>query len=99
MVLLSITPDIRPSNTKPICDMVEKASMRLMLVCATAARLPTSNEAIASSISICCQSSASGSIPSTSKRIRIAKAASLGAPPISSVTAVGAPWYTSGIHM
>ncbi|MNY52433.1 hypothetical protein D3C86_1881020 [compost metagenome] len=29
----------------------------------------------------------------------MANAASLGAPPIMSVTAVGAPWYTSGTHM
>ena len=31
-------------------------------------------------------------MPSTSRRMVIANAASLGAPPISSVTAVGAPW-------
>ena len=31
-------------------------------------------------------------MPSTSSRIVIANAANLGAPPISSVTAVGAPW-------
>ena len=73
--------------------------MRLRLVCAMAARLPTSNEPIASTASICCQSMAKGSKPSTSNRIVMAKAASLGALPIIKVTAVGAPWYTSGIHM
>jgi hypothetical protein len=66
--------------------------MRLRLVCAMAARLPTSNEPMASRPSICCQSIASGSRPSTSRRMQMANAASLGAPPIISVTAVGAPW-------
>ena len=66
--------------------------MRFRLVCAMAARLPTSSEPTASTISICCQSTASPDMPSTSSRMVMAKAASLGAPPISSVTAVGAPW-------
>ena len=79
--------------------MVEKANMRLRLVCAIAARLPTNSEPMESTISICCQSGASGNMPSTSRRMTMANAASLGAPPMSRVTAVGAPWYTSGIHM
>jgi hypothetical protein len=57
-----------------------------------AARLPTTSEPTASTISICCQSMASASMPSTSSRIVMAKAANFGAPPIISVTAVGAPW-------
>ena len=73
-------------------EIVEKANIRLRLVCATAARLPINKEPIASKTNICCQSSASGNKPSTSKRMHIAKAASCGAPPIISVTAVGAPW-------
>ena len=72
--------------------MVEKASIRFRLVCAMAAKLPTNNEPTAKIISICCQSKANGNIPSTNKRITIAKAASLGAPPIIRVTEVGAPW-------
>ena len=47
-----------------------------------AARLPISSEPIASTISICCQSMASGSRPSTSRRMVMAKAASSGALPI-----------------
>ena len=50
-------------------------------------------------ISIGCQSAARPCRPSTSRRSVIAKAASLGAPPRISVTAVGEPWYTSGTHM
>ena len=64
-----------------------------------AAKLPMSKEPTAMMPSICCQSIASGNKPSTSKRIMMANAASLGAPPIIRVMAVGAPWYTSGIHM
>ena len=86
-----MTPPIKPSSMNPICAMVENASMRLRLVCAIAARLPMTSEATASTVSICCQSMASGSNPSTSKRITIPKAASLGAPPIIKVMAVGAP--------
>ena len=72
--------------------MVEKANMRFRLLWAMAARLPSASEATASTISICCQSSASGNMPSTNRRMQMANAASLGAPPIISVTVVGAPW-------
>ena len=66
--------------------------MRLRLVWAIADKLPINNDKTASTSSICCQSMAMGNMPSTSKRIIKAKAASLGAPAIISVTAVGAPW-------
>ena len=66
--------------------------MRLILVCAIAARLPRAIEPTDSTTSICCQSTAIPSMPSTKSRMVIANAASLGAPAISSVTAVGAPW-------
>ena len=66
--------------------------MRLRLVWAMADKLPISRDAIASTPSICCQSKAKGSRPSTNKRMTIANAASFGAPATSKVTAVGAPW-------
>ena len=72
--------------------MVENANMRLRLVCAMAERLPMSRVTTAKTINICCQSMAKGNKPSTSKRIIMAKAANLGAPPIIRVIAVGAPW-------
>ena len=96
---VATTPASKPSSMKPIWAMVEKASMRFRLVWAMAARLPISSEATDSTASICCQSTAKGARPSTSRRITMANAASLGAPPIIRVTAVGAPWYTSGTHM
>ena len=77
---------------KPIWAIVEYASIRFRFVCAIAARLPSSIDASESSTSICCQSIARPIIPSTRRRIVIAKAASLGAPPTSSVIDVGAPW-------
>ncbi len=75
-----------------MCEMVEYASIRFRLVCTMAVRLPIASEATASTTSITCQSTASGSRPSTSRRSAMAKAASFGAPAISSVTAVGEPW-------
>ena len=66
--------------------------MRFRLVCAMAAKLPTSNEAMAKRANICCQSMAIGNKPSTNKRMVMANAANLGAPAIMRVAAVGAPW-------
>ena len=57
-----------------------------------AARLPSVIDTTDSTISICCQSVARPDRPSTRMRKVMPNAASLGAPEISSVTAVGAPW-------
>src|SRR3989338_3325302 len=73
--------------------------MRLRLVCAIAVMLPSAIEAMARMISMPDQCCTSGCSPSTRMRATNAKAASLGAEPISMVIAVGAPWYTSGTHM
>ena len=85
------TPDSMASSMKPICAIVENASMRFRLVCAIAVRLPITSEPTASTTSICCQSTASGSSPSTSSRNAMAKAASLGTEPMNAATGVGAP--------
>lgn len=87
----SITPLTRPSSMKPMCEMVEYASMRFTLVCAMATTLPSAIDRMASSMSIFCHSTASVGRPLTSRRIAMAKPASLGAEPMSSVMAVGAP--------
>ncbi len=65
--------------------------MRLMLVCAIAARLPMPIESTAMITSICCQSNARSIRPLTSIRTAIANAASFGAAPMKSVIALGAP--------
>ena len=84
---------------KPICAMVEYASMRFRFVWAMAARLPSTIEATDRNTIICCHSRPRPIMPSTSSRIVMANAASFGAAPIISVTPVGEPWYTSGTHM
>ena len=76
---------------KPICAMVEYANMRFKLVCAIAVRLPMASEAIAKTINMFCQSNAITKRPSTSRRINMANAASLGAPLISKVEMEGEP--------
>ena len=65
--------------------------MRLRLVCAIAAKLPTAIDSTERMISIACQSAEATIRPLTSMRMTMAKAASLGALPMNSVTAVGAP--------
>ena len=73
--------------------------MRLMLDCAIATTLPRiidSNDRISS---MPCQSNAVADNEPTRRRIMNANAASLGAAPMNRVTGVGAPSYTSGIHM
>ena len=73
--------------------------MRLMLVCAMAITLPSTIDSSESTISMPCQSNSQPCSATPSRRSMNANAASFGAVPISSVTAVGAPWYTSGTHM
>ena len=65
--------------------------MRLMFCCAIAARLPSTIDAPATSISMTCHSAAISNSAQISRRTAIANAASLGAVAIKSVTAVGAP--------
>ena len=79
--------------------IVEYASIRLMLVCEMAIRLPSTIDSTHRMISIPCQSIAVPCSAPESMRSVIANAAIFGAVPISSVIAVGAPSYTSGTHM
>ncbi len=77
---------------KPTCEIVEYASMRLMLACAIATTLPTAIESAASTTSMSCQASTAPPRPSASTRIASANEAILGAEPTNRVTGVGAPW-------
>jgi len=77
---------------KPTCEMVEYASIRLMLVWAMPRHCQVASEAPASSTSICCQSAVQHAQPVPEQPHRQAKAAILGALPSSRVTGVGAPW-------
>ena len=86
-------------SMKPMFAIVEYASMRLMFVCAMATTLPRTIDSSDRISSMPCQSKAIADSAPTSRRIMNANAASLGAAPMNSVIGVGAPSYTSGIHM
>ena len=73
--------------------------MRLMLVCAIAMMLPTAMESTEITTSIWLQSAWEPASASGNRRMRSAKAASFDAVPMNTVTHVGDPSYTSGIHM
>src|SRR5690348_4152973 len=73
--------------------------MRLRLLCAIAAMLPIASDSTAMAGSMIRQSGAIVPMPSCNRRKAIAKAASLGAELMNATTGVGAPSYTSGIHM
>ena len=57
------------------------------------------NDKTAKIINIGCQLIDTAFIPSIKRRKVIANAAIFGAAPMVKVTAVGAPWYTSGTHI
>ena len=59
-------------------EIVEYASIRLMLVCAIATTLPRAIDNTAATASISCQISIQSPSPEKSSRNRIAKAASFG---------------------
>ncbi len=82
-----------------MCEMVEYASMRLILVCAMATIVPIAIESTDSTTSIWLQSACEPARASGSSRMASANAASFDAVPMKTVTQVGDPSYTSGIHM
>ncbi len=77
---------------KPTCEIVEYASMRLMLVCAIATTLPTMIDSTATIVIMSCQPVAcTAPRPSASSRNASANEPSFGAAARNSVTGVGAP--------
>src|ERR1700686_3169301 len=73
--------------------------MRLMLLWAMATMLPMAIDSTASTTSIWLQSPCEPAKASGSKRMASANAASFEAVPMNTVTLVGEPSYTSGIHI
>src|ERR1041385_3475131 len=73
--------------------------MRLMLVCQSAAKLPTHIEARATPHNRGVQRLAMGSKAVTKMRRKTANAAALGPAERKAETGVGAPWYTSGAQI
>ena len=90
------TPDIKANKIKPICEMVEYANIRLILVCIIAAKLPSRSEATAKIANICIQPlwpSAPAWLPKAIPKIRKENttAAIFGMVPTKVAVEVGAP--------
>src|SRR5439155_12163252 len=79
--------------------MLEYASMRLTLDCATPTTVPTIIVAAAISERTVLQSSRSGTSAAMNTRANAANAAALTPVDMNPVTAGGAPSYASGVHM
>src|SRR4030042_704150 len=90
---------VMPMSTNPAWAMLEYASIRLMSVCAIANTLPTTIETAARTHSTGVQSQPSGWNATLNTRMNAANAATLRPADMKAVTAVGAPWYTSGVHI
>ncbi len=83
----------------PACATPEYASSRFKLDCAIAIRLPTIMLVAATKASSTCHSGERWGRPPAKTRTIIAKAAALVPTDMNAVTGIGAPWYTSGVHM
>src|SRR5580698_7532007 len=79
--------------------MVEYANIRFKLAWAIATMLPMAIDSTESTTSIWLQSDWEAPSASGSSRMASANAASFDAVPMNTVTQVGDPSYTSGIHM
>src|SRR6476619_2319364 len=84
---------------KPACEMDEYASRRLTLRCARAARLPITSEITASTAIAIDQISDCSGNAVTRIRSVTTRATAFVAADMKAVTGVGAPSYTSGVHM
>src|SRR5215831_16230648 len=79
--------------------MLEYASMRLMLACATPTTVPTIIVAAATTQTMPLQLGRSGSNAARKTRTKAANAAAFTPVDMNPVTAGGAPSYASGVHM
>src|SRR6267378_8286940 len=70
-----------------------------MLDCVIAVRLPTTMLVAATKASSACHSGARWGSPPAKTRMIMANAAALVPTDMKAVTGMGAPWYTSGVHM
>src|SRR5258707_12450804 len=83
-----------PSKIYPTCEIEEYASMRLILVCVMAAKLPTVSERIATPGTGISQSRRTGQKTDANNRSSSAKLAVFDATQIEGVTCVGVPSIT-----
>src|SRR6266516_1316380 len=88
-----------PISRYPAWAIDEYAGMRLWSVCTTARTAPTSMVSTATAAIAGRQSSTSPPSAPAKTRRKTAKPAALVPAAMKAVTGVGAPWYTSGVHM
>src|SRR5437762_8698105 len=84
---------------KPACEMDEYASMRFTVRCTSAAKLPITSEQTAITASATVQRCAFAGKAVVRIRRATTSATGLVAADMNAVTGVGAPSYTSGVHM
>ena len=83
----------------PACPIELYASIRFRLRCASATRFPTTIVIAANHQTISVHTTVTGPSASSSTRSIAANAAALTAAAMNAVMGVGAPSYTSGVHM
>src|SRR5215467_8604240 len=86
-------------SMKPAWEMDEYARSRLRSRCASAARFPQASEMQAMTAIATVHMSSSPGKAVFRIRTSATNAAALVAADMNAVTEVGAPWYTSGVHM
>ena len=86
-------------SRKPACETDEYASSRFTSRWAIAAKLPIASEQTASTATATDQISACSGNAVTRIRSMSTRPAIFVAADMKAVTVVGAPWYTSGVHM
>src|SRR5688572_20994830 len=89
----------RPTSRYPPCAMLEYASMRFRLLCATPTTVPRIIVAAATQATSGAQSVLKGSNAERNTRVKAANAATLTPVDMNPVTMAGAPSYASGVHM
>src|SRR5262245_66590819 len=86
-------------SMNPACEIDEYASRRFRSRCASAARLPQASEMQARTATAIVQMSDwSGNAVTRMRKVMISAAVFVAAD-MNAVTELGAPWYTSGVHM
>ena len=86
-------------SMKPACEIDEYARIRFRSRWASAPRFPQASEIAASTATAIVHTSLWSGNAVTSTRSMTTSAAVFVAADMNAVTEVGAPWYTSGVHM
>ena len=95
----SAVPALSPISRKPACEIDEYARIRFTFRCTSAARFPIASDATAIPANAHVQRRASCANDVSSTRSASSSAATFVAADMNAVTGVGAPSYTSGVHM